>query len=190
MKYLFIITEWRKGSKQLSTIIFYILQVFFQCFNYSTLSLQQIHLQGCYNKFVNSVKNNQVMILFNLISPYHIIPGSGAGSHDWPWLHPVSHHPLLILPLQGQLRILSHLALILTPISSSFSFSCCRCSCCILYFFPRLLIRSCRPLVDARKNITSDIQPIRSLPPGSPPLADFSLFLNSHIFGPDLPGFT
>ena len=76
------------------------------------------------------------------------------------------------------------------PISSSFSFSCCRCSCCILYFFPRLLIRTCRPLVDARKNITSDIQPIRSLQPGSPPLADFSLFLNSHIFGPDLPGFT
>ena len=187
MKYLFIITEWRKGSKQLSTIIYYILF----SFNASTI-------QPCrYNKYTCRAATTSLWTRWrttrwwsylNLISPYHIIPGSGAGSHDWPWLHPVSHHPLLILPLQGQLRILSHLALILTPISSSFSFSCCRCSCCI--FFPRLLIRTCRPLVDARKNITSDIQPIRSLPPGSPPLADFSLFLNSHIFGPDLPGFT
>ena len=119
MKYLFIITEWRKGSKQLSTIIYYILF----SFNASTI-------QPCrYNKYICRAATTSLWTRWrttrwwsylNLISPYHIIPGSGAGSHDWPWLHPVSHHPLLILPLQGQLRILSHLALILTQVSNQF----------------------------------------------------------------------
>ena len=29
-------------------------------------------------------------------------PGAGSGSTDRPWLCPVPHHPLLLLPLQGK----------------------------------------------------------------------------------------
>ena len=182
MKYLFIITEWRKGSKQLSTIIYYILF----SFNASTI-------QPCrYNKYICRAATTSLWTRWRTTRWWYYLI----------WSHLITLFQVLVLGAMIGLGCTQFLIIL-------FSFCLCRVSwefCHIwhwswhkfqtnfliifffvlslqlLYFFPRLLIRTCRPLVDARKNITSDIQPIRSLPPGSPPLADFSLVLNSHFW--------
>ena len=79
-----------------------------------------LHHISLYHNII-SHQSPHILIISDHIWSYLIIcmiPGAGAGSTGRPWLCPASHHPLLLLPLQGQLTALSTQKCLILPYRS------------------------------------------------------------------------